>query len=103
MSAQVVRLPVGLAQQIDQETGLLLGSVEPGSPAEHAEGFIAGALNIPLGELRQRLSEVPRDREIIAYCQSGQRSYLAARLLAQKGFRVRNLTGAYRTWLAARD
>jgi rhodanese-related sulfurtransferase len=59
-------------------------------------------VHIPLDELRQRLSELPRDREIIAYCQSGQRSYIAARILSQHGFRVRNLTGAYRTWRATR-
>jgi rhodanese-related sulfurtransferase len=43
---------------------------------------------------------LPRDRELITYCQSGQRSYIAARILGQHGFRVRNLTGAYRTWQA---
>ena len=42
-----------------------------------------------------------REREIIAYCQSGQRSYYAARILSQHGFRVRNLTGSYRTWETA--
>ena len=69
---------------------------------ERALGFIPGSVHIPLDELRQRLSELPRDREIIAYCQSGQRSYIAARILSQHGFRVRNLTGAYRTWRATR-
>ena len=65
---------------------------------ERATGFIPGSAHIPLDELRQRLSELPRDREVIVYCQSGQRSYIAARILSQRGFRVRNLTGAYRTW-----
>jgi NADPH-dependent 2,4-dienoyl-CoA reductase/sulfur reductase-like enzyme/rhodanese-related sulfurtransferase len=69
-------------------------------PEERALGFIPGSAHIPLDELRQRLSELPRDREIITYCQSGQRSYIAARILSQHGFRVRNLTGAYRTWRA---
>ena len=44
VSAQVVRLPAGLAQQIDQETGLLLGSVEPGSPAEKAGLFMGDTI-----------------------------------------------------------
>jgi rhodanese-related sulfurtransferase len=44
------------------------------------------------------LAELPKDRELIVYCRSGHRSYLACRLLAQRGFRARNLTGAYRTW-----
>jgi rhodanese-related sulfurtransferase len=51
--------------------------------------------------LRSRLAELPRDREIIVHCQSGQRSYFACRLLQQNGFQVRNLAGSYRTWQAA--
>jgi NADPH-dependent 2,4-dienoyl-CoA reductase/sulfur reductase-like enzyme/rhodanese-related sulfurtransferase len=70
-------------------------------PDERAKGFIPGSLHIPLDELRARMHELPRDREIIAYCQSGQRSYFACRILAQHGFRVRNLTGSYRTWKTA--
>ena len=65
---------------------------------ERERGFIPGSAHIPLDELRQRLSELPRDRELILYCLSGQRSYIAARILSQHGFRVRNLTGSYRTW-----
>jgi NADPH-dependent 2,4-dienoyl-CoA reductase/sulfur reductase-like enzyme/rhodanese-related sulfurtransferase len=67
---------------------------------ERASGFIPSSLHIPLDDLRQRICELPRDREIITYCQSGQRSYIAARLLSQNGFRVRNLSGGYRTWHA---
>jgi rhodanese-related sulfurtransferase len=70
-------------------------------PDERAAGSIPGSIHIPLDELRPRLDELPRDREIIAYCHSGQRSYFAARILSQNGFRARNLTGSYRTWLAA--
>jgi rhodanese-related sulfurtransferase len=65
---------------------------------EYEAGSIPGALNIPLGQLRKRLAELPKDREIIVHCQTGQRSYFAARILAQEGFTVRNLTGSYRTW-----
>jgi NADPH-dependent 2,4-dienoyl-CoA reductase/sulfur reductase-like enzyme/rhodanese-related sulfurtransferase len=69
--------------------------------AERQAGFIPGSVHIPLHRLRDRLDELPKHREIIVGCQSGQRSYFAARLLSQKGFRVRNLTGSYRTWRAA--
>lgn len=69
--------------------------------AERQKGFIPGSMHIPLDELRARLDELPRDKELIVYCQSGQRSYFACRLLAQNGFRVRNLTGSYRTWKTA--
>jgi rhodanese-related sulfurtransferase len=70
-------------------------------PDERAKGFIPGSIHIPLDEIRSRMNELPRDREIIAYCQSGQRSFFACRILAQHGFRVRNLTGSFRTWEAA--
>jgi rhodanese-related sulfurtransferase len=68
---------------------------------ERAKGFIPGTIHIPLDELRMRLGELPRDREIIVSCQTGQRSYFACRVLTQNGFHVRNLTGAWRTWSAA--
>ena len=68
------------------------------NPEEYQAGNIPGSLNIPLGQLRKRLGELPKDREIIVHCQTGQRSYFAARILAQHGFIVRNLTGSYRTW-----
>jgi NADPH-dependent 2,4-dienoyl-CoA reductase/sulfur reductase-like enzyme/rhodanese-related sulfurtransferase len=69
--------------------------------AERREGWIPGSVHIPLPALRSRLSELPRDREIIPYCRSGQRSYYASRILLQHGFRVRNLSGSYRTWQTA--
>ena len=72
-------------------------------PDERAKGFIPGSIHIPLDELRSRMNELPRDREIVAYCLSGQRSFFACRILAQNGFRVRNLTGSYRTWKVAVD
>ena len=72
-------------------------------PDERASGFIPASLHIPLEDLRQRVHELTHDREIIIYCQSGQRSYFAARMLTQDGFRVRNLSGGYRTWYAVQD
>ncbi|MCC6954723.1 MAG: CoA-disulfide reductase, partial [Deltaproteobacteria bacterium] len=61
-------------------------------------GAIPGSLHIPINELRRRLDERPTDRELIVSCQSGQRSYYACRILMQRGFRCRNLSGAFRTW-----
>ena len=57
------------------------------TPQEFAAGHIPGAVNIPVDELRSRLGELPRDREIAAYCQVGQRGYLATRILRQAGAR----------------
>jgi NADPH-dependent 2,4-dienoyl-CoA reductase/sulfur reductase-like enzyme/rhodanese-related sulfurtransferase len=61
-------------------------------------GFIAGALNIPVDELRQRLDELPKDKEIVIYCQVGLRGNVAYRQLVNSGFKARNLLGGYRTY-----
>jgi len=68
------------------------------TPSEFAAGHVEGATNIPLEELRARLDEIPRERAILAYCQVGQRGYMATRLLSQKGFDVVNLSGGYTTY-----
>ena len=65
---------------------------------EFSAGSIPGAVNIPVDELRSRLGEIPRDREIAAYCQVGQRGYLATRILRQLGFSVANIGGGYKTY-----
>lgn len=62
-------------------------------PAELAVENVENAVNIPLGELRSRLDELPRDREILVICRSGQRAYYATRVLMQNGFKARNLAG----------
>lgn len=68
-------------------------------PFEFRRGHIPGAIHIPLGSLRQRMEELPKDREIWAYCYVGQRSYLAARALRQYGYRAKNLSGGYRSYV----
>jgi len=65
---------------------------------EFEAGHVPAAVNIPIDELRERLSELPSDREIVAYCQVGQRGYLATRILLQHGFSVRNLSGGYQAY-----
>ncbi|NOR56364.1 MAG: hypothetical protein GQ531_09160 [Sulfurovum sp.] len=62
-------------------------------PFELAVENIPDAVNIPLGQLRARLDELPKDREINVFCRSGQRSYYATRILLQNGFNVKNITG----------
>jgi NADPH-dependent 2,4-dienoyl-CoA reductase/sulfur reductase-like enzyme/rhodanese-related sulfurtransferase len=63
------------------------------NPPELAVENVAGALNIPLPELRARLGELPRDREILVFCRSAQRAYYATRILLQNGFNARNISG----------
>jgi len=69
------------------------------TPLEYANGHIPDALNIPVDELRNRFADVPKGRPIVAYCQVGQRGYLATRILMQAGFPVSNLGGGYKTYL----
>lgn len=74
--------------------------VDVRTPSEFAEGSIPGAVNIPVDDLRQRLGELPRDKEILVYCRVGLRGYLADRILDQAGYKVRNLSGGWLTWQA---
>lgn len=71
------------------------------SAKEFARGHLAGALHVPIDELRARVKEVPKDRPLVVYCRSGFRAHLALRILAQRGFpEVRNLTGG---WVSLED
>jgi NADPH-dependent 2,4-dienoyl-CoA reductase/sulfur reductase-like enzyme/rhodanese-related sulfurtransferase len=67
---------------------------------ECERGVIPHSIQIPLPELRERLGEVPKHQPVIVYCHSGQRSYVACRILAQKGYLCKNLSGSYATWSA---
>ena len=62
-------------------------------PVELSVEGVPGALNIPLGQLRTRLEELPRDREILVICRSAQRAYTATRILVQNGLDARALSG----------
>jgi NADPH-dependent 2,4-dienoyl-CoA reductase/sulfur reductase-like enzyme/rhodanese-related sulfurtransferase len=81
-----------------QAAGTLPVVLDVRSPDEVAASQVPGSVHIPLGELRRRLDELPRDREIWVHCGAGQRSYYACRILAQRGFRVRNLSGGMQTY-----
>jgi NADPH-dependent 2,4-dienoyl-CoA reductase/sulfur reductase-like enzyme/rhodanese-related sulfurtransferase len=66
---------------------------------EYSAGKIAGAINIPVDEIRNRLDEIPKDKTIYIYCEAGLRGYLAQRILRQNGFEhVFNLSGGYYLW-----
>jgi NADPH-dependent 2,4-dienoyl-CoA reductase/sulfur reductase-like enzyme/rhodanese-related sulfurtransferase len=62
-------------------------------PVELAVESVPGAVNIPMGQLRSRLGELPLDREIHVICRSAQRAYYATRVLLQNGFKARNISG----------
>jgi CoA-disulfide reductase len=69
---------------------------------EVVSGGIPEAIHIPLDELRDRLAELPKDKTICVMCQVGLRGYLAARILTENGFRVKNLDGGYQLYSYAR-
>jgi NADPH-dependent 2,4-dienoyl-CoA reductase/sulfur reductase-like enzyme/rhodanese-related sulfurtransferase len=66
--------------------------------SEFRNGTIPGAELAPVDELRDRLEDLDRDKEYLAFCQVGLRGYLACRLLSQHGYKVRNLSGGYKRY-----
>jgi len=69
------------------------------TPDEFALGTITGAINIPIDEIRNRLSELPKNKRIIVFCGVGLRGYVACRILSQNGYEeVENLSGGIKTW-----
>jgi rhodanese-related sulfurtransferase len=70
---------------------------------EFEQGHVDGAINLPLSELRRRIDEIPRDRELWVCCAAGQRAYYAQRLLMQRGLDVKNLSGGFTTYRMMRE
>lgn len=76
--------------------------IDTRTPEEFSFGTIQGAVNIPLDELRSRLSEVPTDKPVVLFCAVGLRGYLAQRILIGHGYRnTVNLIGGYKTYSTA--
>jgi NADPH-dependent 2,4-dienoyl-CoA reductase/sulfur reductase-like enzyme/rhodanese-related sulfurtransferase len=93
-------MPVADWQELSRTDALVLDVREPD---EFAAGHIPNAINLPLSQLRSRLGELPRERELWICCVVGQRAYYATRFLAQRGYRVRNLSGGYTTYGALKS
>lgn len=93
--------PSALQQRLD--AGEPVHVVDVRSAAEFAhDGRVAQARLLPLPVLAERLAELPRDVDIVVVCRSGQRSGLAAELLARRGFdRALNLVGGMQGWARA--
>jgi len=90
VAADVLRGDMPLAHW-DETDGAFLLDVR--HPVELVVESVPGAVNIPLHELRARLDELPKDREILVICRSAQRAYYATRVLLQNGFQARNISG----------
>jgi len=72
--------------------------IDVSEPAEFEIGILPGSVNIPLGELRLRVSQLDKTITYVTTCRVGLRGYVAERILRQKGFKVFNLSGGYATW-----
>jgi NADPH-dependent 2,4-dienoyl-CoA reductase/sulfur reductase-like enzyme/peroxiredoxin family protein/rhodanese-related sulfurtransferase/TusA-related sulfurtransferase len=69
---------------------------------EVENGAIKGARNIPLDTLRERMDELDKNKEILVYCAVGIRGYVASRILSQNGFKVKNLSGGYKSYIQSK-
>ena len=90
VAANILRGDMPLCHWDAAASGFLL---DVRNPPELAVESVSGAANIPLPELRSRLAELPRDREIHVICRSAQRAYYATRILLQNGFKAKNISG----------
>ena len=90
VAADILRGDMPSAHWDDSAAGFLLDVREA---TELAVESVPGAVNIPLGQIRARLGELPRDREIQVICRSGQRAYYATRVLLQNGFKAKTIAG----------
>lgn len=86
--------------EIDDLVGNGATLIDVREPKEREAGYIPGSVNIPLNDLRSRLKELPENEMLYVTCQVGLRGYLAARILAEHGFRVKNLDGGWKTYAA---
>lgn len=79
--------------------GSHIALIDVRQPSEYKEGYIPGALNLPLTQLKHRIAEIPQDKEIYLYCRSGMRSKQAARIMSKKGFsNLLHLHGGISHW-----
>jgi len=90
VAADILRGDMPICHWNSVDGGFLL---DVRNPQEVAVESVLGALNIPLPQLRARLGELPRDREIHVFCRSAVRAYFGTRILLQNGFKARNISG----------
>jgi rhodanese-related sulfurtransferase/DNA-binding transcriptional ArsR family regulator len=90
-----------LARRLENGDPVLVLDVRPA--AEHAAGHLPGAVSIPVEELHRRMAELPRDREIVAYCRGPYCAFAheAVELLRDEGFAARRLEDGLPEWQAA--
>ena len=87
------QVPVSMVRELVEKGAYI---VDVRSPAEFAMGHLVGAVNLPLGQLRVRLNEFPKDRPVYLHCRTSQRSYNAIMALKGRGFdNIINISGSF--------
>ena len=85
------------AKELDQKKGMVLLDVR--TDKEYEQGHIPGAVHIPLSDIGERIKKLKKDKELVVYCQSGNRSVWAIKRLMGMGYKnLYNLKGGYRAW-----
>ncbi|QXE18174.1 CoA-disulfide reductase [Clostridium sp. 001] len=87
-----------LSEDIDNRDKDKTQLVDVRTELEYSGGSIEGSINISSEDIRARMNELDKSKEILVYCQVGLRGYIAARILRANGFKVKNLTGGYKTY-----
>ena len=99
LTGKVENISVNSIDGRDKENIILL---DVRDDIEIKNGKIDEGIEIPINQLRNRLSEVPKDKEIWVYCQIGLRGYIAARILMANGYKVKNINGGYKTYIMSK-
>ena len=82
---------------LDEKKGMILLDVRTNQ--EYAQGHIPGAVHIPLSEIGEKVKKLKKDKDIVVFCQNGNRSIWAIKRLMGMGFKnLYNLKGGYRAW-----
>jgi len=85
------------AGELDQKKGAVLLDVR--TDKEHSKGHIPGAVHVPLTEIGARVKKLKKDKEIVVFCQQGNRSIWAIKRLIAMGYKnLYNLKGGYNAW-----
>lgn len=84
-------------QELDQKKGIVLLDVR--TDKEYAQGHIPGAVHVPLTDIGEKVKKLKKDKDIVVFCQNGNRSIWAIKRLMGMGYKnLYNLKGGYRAW-----
>lgn len=93
--------PQDLKKKLDSDEGKNIVLIDVREGWEH-QAYSIGGTNIPMGDLISRLPEIPKDKEVVMYCEKGIRSVIAIQRLESMGFeKLVNLTGGMSAWRAS--